>query len=66
MPSVNIKLGTRVRRRNDIGMDIPGAVVRLDADGAFVFWPQDNFYELLPVAVLEPYNTIPDTIPIAA
>lgn len=37
-------------------MDAPGAVVRLKDTEAMVFWPQDNYYELLPVAELEVYG----------
>ena len=57
-----IKLGDKVRRRNDTGMDIPGSVVRMCDAGALVFWPQDHFYQLLPVAELELYETIPELI----
>ena len=59
MLSPSIQLGARVRRRNDIGMDIPGAVVRLSNCEALVFWPQDNYYEVIPVAELESYDAIP-------
>lgn len=54
MVSPSIQLGARVRRRTDIGLDEPGAVARLDEAEAMVYWPQDNFYEVLPVAELEP------------
>ena len=60
--TLNIQLGDRVRRRNDNGMDIPGAVVRLKDDVAMVYWPQDSYYEVLPVAGLESYNSIPEAI----
>jgi hypothetical protein len=59
MQSVNIQLGARVRRRNDIGLDVPGAVVRLKDDDAMVYWPTDNFYQVLPMVELEPYSSIP-------
>jgi hypothetical protein len=60
--TLNIQLGDRVRRRNDIGMDIPGAVVRLNVSEIMVYWPQDNFYEIVPVAELELYIEIPESI----
>lgn len=60
MQSVNLQLGSKVRRRNDIGLDVPGAVVRLEDDDAFVYWPTDNFYQKLPVDELEPYGVIPE------
>jgi len=56
--SVNIQLGARVRRKNDYGMDEPGAVMRLSSADALVYWPQDNFYQLLPAVDLEPYGNI--------
>jgi len=55
----NLQVGARVRRTNDIGMDAPGAVVRLNEEEAMVFWPTDNFYEVLPVSELESYGAIP-------
>jgi hypothetical protein len=57
-----IKLGARVRRRNDIGMDTPGAVVRVKDSEVMVFWPDDSFYEVLPVANLEPYGFSSDLV----
>jgi len=43
-------------------MDIPGAVVRLNVSEIMVYWPQDNFYEIVPVAELELYIEIPESI----
>jgi hypothetical protein len=60
--SATIKLGAKVRRRNDNGMDLPGSVVRVKDDGVLVYWPTDYFYQLLPVAELEPYETIPELV----
>lgn len=58
MLTPSIQLGARVRRRNDIGLDTPGAVVRLNELAARVYWPDDSFYEDIPVADLEPYGAI--------
>ena len=62
MLGANIKLGSRVRRRTDIGMDIPGAVVCVNDTEARVFWPTDNYYEDIPVAELELYYAIPELV----
>jgi len=40
-------------------MDTPGAVVRMKDDEVRVYWPDDNFYEEIPVVELEPYGSIP-------
>lgn len=53
MVSPSIQLGAKVRRKYDIGMDAPGAVARLNEDEAMVYWPSDNYYEVLPVVELE-------------
>ena len=57
-----IQLGAKVRRRNDVGMDTPGAVVRLKDADAMVFWPQDGFYQIIPAVELEPYGATPESI----
>lgn len=62
MMSVTIKLGAKVRRRNDNGMDLPGSVVRVKDQEVMVYWPSDDFYQVLSTENLEPYNTIPDLI----
>jgi hypothetical protein len=59
MLTLGIQLGARVRRRNDTGFDAPGAVVRVKGPEVMVFWPDDNFYEVLPVEELEIYGTLP-------
>lgn len=56
MMTLGIQLGSRVRRRNDIGMDTPGVVSRLKGRDAMVFWPDDNFYQVIPVVELELYS----------
>lgn len=58
MLTLGIQLGAKVRRRNDNGMDTPGAVVRLDDSEIMVFWPDDNFYQAVPAEDLEPYGVI--------
>lgn len=58
MLTLGIQLGAKVRRRNDIGMDEPGAVVRLNDVDVLVYWPQDNFYQAVPAEDLEPYGVI--------
>jgi len=55
MKSDRIELGARVRRRNDVGMDTPGAVVRINNSEVMVYWPDDNFYQEVSVLELEPY-----------
>jgi hypothetical protein len=45
-------------------MDTPGAVVRLNDSVARVYWPDDSFYEELPVVDLEPYGSTSE--PVAA
>ena len=62
MMTPRIQLGSRVRRRNDIGLDAPGAVVRLNEVEALVFFPDDNFYQKIPVSELEIYDAIPELI----
>ena len=62
MHSDGIQLGARVRRRNDIGMDIPGVIVRLNSVEALVFLPSDNFYQIIPIADLEVYDSISDLV----
>jgi hypothetical protein len=62
MMSPIIQLGAKVRRRNDIGMDTPGAVVRLKDAEVLVYWPDNNFYQELPVVELEPYGAISESI----
>lgn len=56
MQGVRIQLGARVRRRNDIGLDTAGAVVRVNGTEIMVYWPQDSYYEVIPVAELELYG----------
>jgi hypothetical protein len=58
----SIQLGAKVRRRNDNGMDTPGAVVRFKDDEVLVFWPDDNFYQVFPVMELEPYGSIQNLV----
>jgi hypothetical protein len=60
MLSVKIQIGARVRRKNDNGMDAPGAVMRLNDAEAMVYWPQDNYYEVVRVGQIEPYGAIPN------
>lgn len=60
--SVTLQLGARVRRRNDIGLDEPGAVVRLNDSEVMVYWPEYEFYQVVPAAELEPYGVIPESI----
>lgn len=43
-------------------MDEPGAVVRLNDVGVLVYWPEDNFYEVVPAVDLEPYGAIHQSI----
>lgn len=62
--SVTLQLGARVRRKNDIGMDTPGAVVRVKDSEAMVYWPDDGFYQVLAAVELEPYGSLQG--PIAA
>ena len=62
MLTPSIQLGSRVRRRTDIGMDAPGAVVRVNDAQARVFWPTNNYYEDIPVSELEIYDAIPELI----
>lgn len=62
MNSATIKLAARVRRKNDNGMDMPGSVVRVNAVAAMVYWPQDSYYQVVPVAELELYDAIPELV----
>ena len=56
--ALSIQLGAKVQRRNYNGMDTPGAVVRWNEAEIMVYWPQDNFYEVVPAVELEPYGAI--------
>ena len=62
MLSAKIKLGARVQRRNYNGMDTPGSVVRLNSVEALVFWPDDGFYEIIPIAGLESYDAMRELV----
>lgn len=43
-------------------MDTPGSVVRLNDVEAMVFWPDDDFYEIIPVTELESYDAMRDLV----
>ncbi len=43
-------------------MDTPGSVVRLNSVEALVFWPDDNFYEIIPVSELESYDAMRELV----
>lgn len=59
MMTPSIQLGERVRRRNDTGLDTPGAVVRVSDIDVMVYWPSDNYFQLVPVTDLEVYGMRP-------
>jgi hypothetical protein len=62
MMALSIQLGAKVQRRNYNGMDTPGSVVRLNDVEAMVFWPDDDFYEIIPVTELESYDAMRDLV----
>jgi len=62
MRSDRIQLGSKVRRMNDNGMDTPGSVFRLNDYEAMVFWPDDSYYEIIPLAKLESYDSMRDLV----
>jgi hypothetical protein len=62
MVALRIQLGAKVQRRNYNGMDTPGSVVRLNDVEAMVFWPDDDFYEIIPVTGLESYDAMRDLV----
>jgi hypothetical protein len=62
MVALRIQLGAKVQRRNYNGMDTPGSVVRLNDVEAMVFWPDDDFYEIIPVKELESYDAMRDLV----
>jgi hypothetical protein len=66
MMSLDIQIGARVVRKHDIGMDTPGAVVRLQDADAMVYWPTDSYYEVIPTEKLEPYGVLPVAKAVAA
>jgi hypothetical protein len=43
-------------------MDTPGSVVRLNSVEALVFWPDDGFYEIVPIAGLESYDAMRELV----
>jgi hypothetical protein len=47
---------------NDNGMDTPGSVFRLNDYEAMVFWPDDSYYEIIPLAKLESYDSMRDLV----
>ena len=62
MVALGIQLGAKVQRRNYNGMDTPGSVVRLNSVEALVFWPDDGFYEIIPIAGLESYDAMRELV----
>ena len=62
MVALRIQLGAKVQRRNYNGMDTPGSVVRLNDVEAMVFWPDDDFYEIIPVTELESYDAMRELV----